>query len=45
MLKGLARAIIPEVIPHQDAGSSAGREHTATPAPPIDSDTQESTAL
>ncbi|XP_011602163.1 rho GTPase-activating protein 17b isoform X1 [Takifugu rubripes] len=45
MLKGLGRTIIPVVIPHQEAGSSAGQERTATPAPPIDSDTQESTAL
>lgn len=45
MLKGLGRAIIPDVIQEPEVGSSAGQECASTPALPFDPDTQESTAL
>lgn len=44
VLKGLGRAIIPDVI-HKRVGSSAGQEWASTPALPVDPDTLESTAL
>lgn len=42
VLKGIGRALIPEVIVDQQGESSAGQEPTSAPAPPPDS---ESTAL
>lgn len=45
MLKGLAHTIIPDVIPDQEVGSSAGQEYASTSALPFDPDLQESTAL
>ncbi|XP_034449687.1 rho GTPase-activating protein 17b isoform X1 [Hippoglossus hippoglossus] len=46
VLKGIGRALIPEVIVDQQGDSSAGQEPASSPAPNADPDTQsESTAL
>lgn len=46
VLKGIARAIIPEVTEDQEGESSAGQEPNATSAPPVHPHIQgESTSL
>ena len=46
VLKGITRAIIPEVTEDQEGESSAGQEPTATSAPPLSPNIQaETTAL
>lgn len=46
VLKGVGRALVPEVIVDHQAESSAGQVRASTPEPPLDPDIQaESTAL
>ncbi|KAG7222840.1 hypothetical protein INR49_016050, partial [Caranx melampygus] len=46
ILKGVGRALVPEVIVDHQAESSAGQERASTPDPPLDANIQaESTAL
>lgn len=46
VLKGIGRALVPEVIVDHQAESSAGQERAFTPDPPLDPNIQaESTSL